>query len=122
MEDKNEDKLKNKIKDKENIKYYQKIADFRPLPFLAGVGIGTLDAVVHPQGEGLSKLITQNPSILQFGIFGGLITTISYFDKVNTWRTKQEIISDVGITLGNYTLGNYTLGYTLGYSFSRLFQ
>ncbi|MCF7860875.1 hypothetical protein K9M79_01425 [Candidatus Woesearchaeota archaeon] len=89
----------------------------RPLSFLMGVGVGALDAVVHPQGEGLNKLISQDPSLLQFGIFGGLTSAIIYVDNIKGGRTKENARYNAGVFFGNYTVG-----YAIGYSVSKIFQ
>jgi hypothetical protein len=88
----------------------------RPLSFLMGVMIGCFDAKIPPQGGGLNKLISQDPSLLQYALFGGLTSAIIYTDNIKGGRTKRNSLLNSGICFGNYTVG-----YTLGYIFSKAF-
>jgi len=99
--------------DRENLRKVK----IRPVSFLVGIAVGALDAAVHPHGEGLNKLISQDPSLLQYGIFGGLSSAIIYADNIRGGRTKENARYNVEICFCNYTVG-----YALIYTFFKIFQ
>ena len=88
----------------------------RPISLAMGIILGNLDAINPEQGEGLNKLISQDPSILQYLTFGFLNSALIYVDNKKS-RTKE--VTNYNIKL---CFTNYSLGYGAGFFLTKLFN
>ena len=89
----------------------------KPFSLSAGILMGVINAEVPPQGVGLERLLTQNPSLLFYGLTGGMFSAIIYKDNLAGGRSREDALYNT-----KFCFINYSAGYALGYAFKKLFS